>query len=165
MDAEQQSETPPGTPSRSTRYVFGLLGFLLAVLGLACAIGQPYVEEALKPPEPPPKKLSDKLSEAGDKFVGRMVDRVRGEEPQPEEPAPPVPWGWYVSAAATSLGLAGALGGVVGWVRREDHRLSGAAMATGAAAALWVYVAAALVIALVIVVVLVVLGTIGDAIG
>jgi hypothetical protein len=122
-------------PQPRVRYALGLLGFVLGILGLTAAVAGPRIAEALKPPEPPPQKLSDTLAEAGDKFVGRVLDRVRGKKPaaaaETHPSPPPTPWGWYLSVAATSLGLVGAVAGTGGWVRREDHRLAASAIIAG----------------------------------
>jgi hypothetical protein len=135
---------------------------LVGILGFAVAVTHPYVAEALKPPEPPPPKLSDTLAEAGDKLVGKVIDRVRGRKSEPvaQQPAPPPPkpWGLYLSIAATALGFIVLVSGTVGWVRREDHRLAASAMIAGFLAIAWVYIVVALVIALVLVFLLLILG-------
>ncbi len=148
---------PPGSdavlspPARPRRSWFGLIGFVAAVLGLPLAIASPYIAEFLKPP-PAPHKLSDTLAEAGDKLVGRLIDRVRGRKPDaPVIPPAERPWLLYLTITATSLGLIGSLAGTVGWIRREDHRLAGSAIAVGALAVAWMYIVAALVIALVLI--------------
>jgi hypothetical protein len=146
------------------RYGLGLFGLIVGSVGLAVAVTQPYIAEALKPPPPPPQKFSDTLTEAGEKFVGRMIDRVRGKKAEPlAAPAPPqprpIPWPWYLSITATSLGLIGAVLGTASWIRREDHRLAASAIVASALAVAWIYIVVALVIALVIVFLLPLLGT------
>ncbi len=161
---EADTTARPATPPR-TRYALGSLGLVVGVVALVAAVAGPHIAKALKPPEPPPQKLSDTLVEAGDKFVGRLLDRARGKQAQPAAEPPPVPsatpWDWYLSVAATSLGLVGALSGTVGWVRREDHRLAASAIVTGSLAVAWAYIVAALVIALVIVFLLLLFGALG----
>jgi hypothetical protein len=89
--------------------------------------------------------------------LDRMLDRARGKAAAPKAKPPPKPqsrerlWLLYLSVAATSLGLVGSLSGTVGWIRREDSRLAGSAIAVGALAVAWIYIVAALVTALVIV--------------
>jgi hypothetical protein len=73
------------------RYGFGLAGLVAAAIGLVLGVMQPHITEVMKPlppPEPPPQKMADVLAEAGDKFVGKMVDRVRGRKPEPPRAAP-----------------------------------------------------------------------------
>jgi hypothetical protein len=137
--------------SSPLRFAFGLAGLIVAALGLALGVMQPHITEAMKPPPPPPpQKMADVLAEAGDKFVGKMVDRVRGKKPEPpkavEPPPKKTPWPLYISIAATSLGLAGSLSGTVGWIRREDLRLTVSAMAIGALAVAWIYIVLGIVI-------------------
>ncbi len=137
-------------PAQRRRPWFGLFGLLAAMLGFPLAVTSPYIVEFLRPP-PAPHKLSDTLAEAGDKLVGRLIDRVRGRKPDaPLIPPAERPWLLYLSVAATSLGLIGSLAGTVGWICREDHRLAGSAIAVGALAVAWTYIVAALVIALVL---------------
>lgn len=156
-------ETPPTateivSSEPRTRYGLSLCGLALAVAGLMLAVAWPYIGEILEPPPPPePRlKLSEILSEAGERFVDRMLDRARGKAPAPRAEPPPKPrpsgrpWLLYLSIVATSLGLVGSLSGTVGWIRREDSRLSGSAIAVGAIAVGWIYIVAAVVTALVI---------------
>ena len=71
------------------RYALGLLGFFFGIVGLSAAIAGPHIAQALKPPEPPPPKLSDTIAEAGDKLVGRVLDRVRGRKTETATTATP----------------------------------------------------------------------------
>jgi hypothetical protein len=145
-------------PEARTRHGLALCGLILAVLGLGFAIARPYIAEVLLPPPPPePRpKVSEVLADAGVRFVDRMLEKVRGRAaaPKAEPPLKPRlperPWLLYLSVFSTSLGLVGALSGAIGWIRREDSRLAGSAIAVGALAVAWVYIVAALVIALVI---------------
>lgn len=140
-----------------TRYGLGLCGLALAVIGLILAIARPYVAEVLEPPPEPRPKVSEVLADAGAKFVDRMIEKARGRAAVPRAAPAPKPqrpeqlWLLTLSVAATSLGLVGSLSGTVGWIRREDSRLAGSAIAIGALAVAWVYLMAALVTALVIV--------------
>jgi hypothetical protein len=163
----RDSVTIVDSPPPRFRYGFGLFGLSIGVIGLALAVGRPHIAEALERarPKEPPQKLSDALADAGDKFVGRMIDRVRGKKheaavrpPRPE----PTPWLWYFSIVATGLGFAGSLSGTVSWIRREDHRLAASAIVAGALAVAWVYIIAALVIAFVIFFLLILLGSVGS---
>ncbi len=143
-------------PERRTRYGLGLCGLALAMVGLTLAVSRPVITELLKPSPVPRRKLSETLAGAGAKFVDRMVARARGKAAAPRDEPPPRPqpperlWLLYLSIAATSLGFVGSLSGTAGWIRREDSRLAGSAIAVGALAVAWIYIVAALVIALVI---------------
>lgn len=152
------------------RHGLGLCGLALAVVGLTLAIARPYVAEMLEPPPlpEPRQKLSETLAEAGAKLVDRMVARARGKlaaAPQaelPPKPRPPVRlWLLYLSIAATSLGLVGSLSGTAGWIRHEDPRLTGSAIAVGALAVAWVYIWAAMATALAIVFLILIASALG----
>jgi hypothetical protein len=146
------------SPSQARRPVLGLCGILVATIGLTLAVARPYLAEVLSPPAPPePKpKVSEIIAEAGEKFVDRMIDKVRRRKaaakaiPIPAAIPQPPPWPLYLSLAATSLGLIGSLSGTAGWIRREDHRMAGAAIVIGSLAVAWTYIVTALIIALVI---------------
>ena len=152
------------SPAPRVRYARGLFGFVLGILRLVATVAGPHIARALEPPDPPPQKLSDTLVEAGDKLIGKLLDRVRGKQPETIRNAPPptpaIPWGWYLSVAATSLGMPGALAGTVP-VRRENHRLAASAIVTGSLAVAWTYIVAALVIALAIFFLLLLFGAMG----
>ena len=153
------------SPAPRVRYARGLFGFVLGILRLVATVAGPHIARALKPPDPPPQKLSDTLVEAGDKLIGKLLDRVRGKQPETIRNAPPptpaIPWGWYLSVAATSLGMPGALAGTGAGVRRENHRLAASAIVTGSLAVAWTYIVAALVIALAIFFLLLLFGAMG----
>jgi hypothetical protein len=68
-----------------------------------------------------------------------------------------VPWPLYLSIAAASLGLTGSLSGTVGWIRREDLRLTVSAMAVGALAVAWIYIVLGIVIGAAIAILLILL--------
>ncbi len=159
--ADAAPETAEAT--RTVRWGAGMFGLIVAVVGLALSVLHPQIAEALKPPDPPPPKVADVLAEAGDKWVGKMIDRARGRKAEPpKEPLPPAvrptPWLLYFSIAATSLGLIGALAGTASWIRREDHRLAASAILVGTLAVAWVYVMAGITIATVIILLLLIFG-------
>ncbi len=164
MNESATDPTRVVAPTARVGYMFGLLGMIVGMIGLAAAIASPYLVEASKPPAPQPQKLADKLAEAGDKFVGRMIDRARDKQPapvvEPPAPKPPTPWGSYASLVAAALGLVGALFGTVGWIRREDHRLAASSIVIGSLAVTWLYIVAGIIIASVIVFVLLLLSAI-----
>jgi hypothetical protein len=149
-------------PKPRTRYGLALCGLLLAAVGLLLALTRPYIAEALEPSRDrePRQKLSHVLAEAGEIFVDRMVEKVRGGAAAVEAGPPPArarewPWDLYLSVAATSLGLIGSLSGTAGWIRREDPRMAVSAITVGALAVAWIYIMSALVTALVIVILLI----------
>ena len=88
MVAVHPESLSPSESRSQPRFAPGLIGLLVAILGLGTALVAPHVVAAVEPPRP---KLSDTLAEAGDKFVGKMIDRVRHKEapPSAEAAAPP----------------------------------------------------------------------------
>lgn len=159
--------TEPVSSEPRARHGLGLYGLLLAVLGLTLAITQPYLTGVIDPP-PPRQKFSEVLSDAGEKLLDRAIAKVRGKAvvkagPPPPAPAQKPPWPLYLSMAATLLGLAGAVSGMVGWIRREELRLTFSAITIGALAVAWVYIVAALVTALTIVFLMLLIRVFGDA--
>jgi hypothetical protein len=161
MDTETGvAEAEPRRAQRpARRFALGLFGLILGVAGLATAVAGPFAAEALAPPPEPAKKAAEVIADAGDKLAGRLIDRVKGKRPAPAADAPPapqpVPWAWYFSAAAMSLGFAGALSGAAGWMRRENPRVAAGAVATGAVAVGWVYLLPAVALAAAVIILLV----------
>ena len=132
-----KSETTPQVRART----FGLVGIIVAFLGLAGAIFAPLALEAKRPP---PKQLSDVLADTAVKIKDKIVKR---EAPTP----PPAQTNWRVLAiiTASALGFIGAALGTASWVRREDLRVSGAAVAVGVTAIAFHYIIAAIGVAIV----------------
>jgi hypothetical protein len=126
---------PDATPKARAR-AFGLVGLIVAFIGLAGAIFAPLAFEVQRPP---PKQLSDVLADTAAKIKDRVTKR--------EAPAPPPPqtdWRIVAIITASALGFIGAAFGTASWIRREDLRISGAAIAVGVTAIAFQYVLAAI---------------------
>ena len=152
----------PGTfsPIVTRRPILRVLGLCLGIVGLALAVLQPQIAEALKPPRGPgmtAEELADATVDVGGRFARRVVDRVRGKAlPRPAAPAavPPekvLTWEWYLDLAGPALGLLATVSGLLGYLRCENLRVVGCAATAGFLAIAWVHIVTALVIALVIV--------------
>ena len=131
---------PDATPKPKAR-TFGLVGIIVAFLGLAGAVFAPLAFEVQRPPS---KQLSDVLADTAVKIKDRVAKR--------EPPAPlPTQTDWRVVAiiTASALGFIGAAFGAVSWIRREDLRVSGAAVAVGVTAIAFHYILAAIGVAIV----------------
>jgi len=135
---------PDATPKRKVR-AFGLVGIIVAFLGLAGAIFGPLAFEVQRPP---PKQLSDVLADTAVK----IKDRIAKTE---AVPPPPLQTDWRVVAiiTASALGFIGAAFGTASWIRREDLRVSGAAVAIGVTAIAFHYIMAALGVVIVCIIV------------
>ena len=128
--------TNPDTIPKARARAFGLVGIIVALLGLAGAIFSPLAFEVQRPP---PKQFSDVLADTALKIKDRVTKR--------EAPAPPPPqtdWRVVALITASALGFIGAAFGIASWVRREDLRVSGAAVAVGVTAIAFHYVLAAI---------------------
>ncbi|MDB6124631.1 MAG: hypothetical protein JWQ71_3624 [Pedosphaera sp.] len=128
--------TESGTTAPRKAHTFGLIGIVVAFLGLAGAIFSPL---ALEVQRPPPKQLSDVLADTAVKIKDRFTKREA-------LPPPPRETDWRVVAiiTASSLGFIGAALGTASWIRREDLRISGAAVAVGVTAIAFHYILAAI---------------------
>ncbi|MDB6066458.1 MAG: hypothetical protein JWR26_2666 [Pedosphaera sp.] len=126
---------PDATPKASTR-AFGLVGIVVAFLGLAGAIFAPLAFEVQRPP---PKHLSDVLADTVVKIKDRLAKK---EAPAPSPPQ--TDWRVVAIITASALGFIGAAFGTASWVRRGDLRISGAAIAIGVTAIAFQYVLAAI---------------------
>jgi len=128
--------TTSGVTPRTKTRAFGLVGLVVAFLGLAGAIFAPL---ALEVRRPPPKELSDVLADTAAKIKARVT---KSEAPAP----PPCQTDWRVVAimTASALGFIGAALGTASWIRREDFRVGGAAVAVGVTAIAFHYVVVAI---------------------
>lgn len=117
----------------------GLIGLLVAFLGLAGAVFAPLALEAQRP-DP---TLSDVLAETAVK----IKDKLARKEPAAVAP-PATNWGVVAIIVSSALGLIGVGLGVASWLRREDLRMSGAAVAVGLTAIGFHYIMAAIGVAI-----------------
>ena len=132
----------PETQPRARK--FGLVGIIVASLGLAGAI---FVPLAFEVQRPPPKELSDVLADTAVK--------IRDKVTKTETPPPPPRTDWRVVAVitASAFGFIGAALGAASWVRREDLRVSSAAVAVGVTAVAFHYIMAAVGVAIVLIII------------
>ena len=140
MTTTEKSETIPQQKSRT----FGLVGINVAFLGLAGAIFAPLAFEVQRPP---PKHWSDALADTAVK----IRDRVTGTEAP--APSPQTDWRVVAIITASALGFIGVTLGAASWVRREDLRVSSAAVVVGLTAIGFHYIMAAAGIAIVLLIV------------
>jgi len=131
---------PDATPKAKAR-TFGLVGIVVAFLGLAGAIFAPLAFEVRRPP---PKQLSDLLADTAVKIKDRVTKREA-----PASLPPQTDWRVVAIITASALGFVGAVFGTASWIRREDLRISGAAVAVGVTAIAFHYIMAAVGVAIV----------------
>ena len=136
---QQPNTTELIATKRARSRVLGLLGIIVAFLGLAGTVFTPLAFEVQRPP---PIKFSEAVVDIGVKIKDRIVKK--------EAPVPPqAKTDWKVVAAiiASALGFIGVALGVASWIRREDSRISSVAVAVGVAAIAFHYVVIAVGIA------------------
>jgi hypothetical protein len=138
------ASNPDATPKARAR-AFGLVGIIVAFLGLAGAVFRPLAFEVQRPP---PKQLSDVLTDTAVK----IKDRIAKTEAAPA-PHPQTDWRVVAIITASALGFIGAAFGTASWIRREDLRISGAAVAVGVTAIAFHYIMAAIGVAIVCIIV------------
>ena len=111
-------------------------GLAAALLALAVAAGGPWLSELLEPPKPP-------IDEVAANLAGRIKDRIaaklRGRTYEAPPPKALFRWSRWLPGLAVGLGVLGCGLGVVGFIRREDVRLSGSAVALGIGAVVFQY--------------------------
>ncbi len=135
---------PDATPKARAR-TFGLVGIIVAFLGLAGAIFGPLAFEVQRPP---PKQLSDVLADTAVKIKDRITKSEAATPPPPQ-----TDWRVVAIITASALGFIGAAFGKASWIRREDLRVSGAAVAIGVTAIAFHYIMAAIGVAIVCIIV------------
>lgn len=114
------------------RFAWSLAGLGIAGIAYLVAAISPWLMDLAAPPPKP-------LDEVAADFVVRVKERVKaklqGQKLVPQAPLPQPPaWPSWIPAGIIALGVLGAAGGVAGFVRREDLRTSGAAVAVGTSA-------------------------------
>ncbi|MGI9204458.1 MAG: hypothetical protein ACR2Q3_10635 [Woeseiaceae bacterium] len=112
---------------------FGLAGICIAIFAIAIAIFQDDIR-----PEPPPvsTQLADRVSDAVAKIGGLEVKESASKD--------------WVTIAYMGFGLLALVAGIVSFVQKENHRVSGLAGALGVVAIAWEYVLIGVVIAVVL---------------
>ena len=122
-----QGPTMGGPPRRGW---LGWPGLTVALFALAIAAGGPWLADRLDPPAP--------KAELAVRIKGRLVATLRGQL-EARAKANRGRWSRWLPGIAVGLGVLGASLGALGWVRREQERLCGAAVAVGAAAVVFPY--------------------------
>ena len=130
----------------------------MAFLGLSVGLLVPWLTELRQPP-------NQAAEEAVADFAADIIKRAKERLKQNQLPPPPAPekvfWPAVVSTGAIAAGLIGILLGVISWIRREDHRVSGSAVVVGAAAVAWQYLLLAAAVAIFLVLLYIVLANLG----
>jgi hypothetical protein len=131
----ESPSTEATVPKPGRRSLFGAVGLLFAFLGLAFAVLPPFADQMM---QPPPKPLKQEIAEVGAELIKKLKEDVKPALQQPP-PAKQLSWPVVFLVVATAGGLVGIVLGVISWIRREDHRISGTAVAVGVGAITWAY--------------------------
>lgn len=112
---------------------FGIAGICIAIFAIAIAIFQDDIR-----PEPPAAstQLVDRVSEAVAKISGAEIEENAAKD--------------WVTLAYIGLGLLALIAGIISFVQKENHRVSGMAGALGVVAIAWEYVLIGVVVAVVL---------------
>lgn len=125
-----------GLARRSRAYHLGLIGLVVSFIGLAVTIFVPMVMDARQPP----RELSDVLADTAIKIKERVTNQKAATPP------PETNWRMIAIISASVVGFIGAVLGVISWIRREDLRLSQAAIGVGVIAIAFHHILAAVVV-------------------
>jgi len=116
------------------KHPFGIAGIIVAVIGITIAVFQDDIRQQFFP-EPETKAesvVSKGLELIG---IGEKDDKFRRD---------------IVTISYSALGLIALVLGVIGYVRKESHRISGVAGALGVIAIGWQYVLIGVIVAVVV---------------
>jgi len=116
------------------KHPFGIAGIIVAVIGITIAVFQDDIREQFFP-EPETKAesvVSKGLELIG---IGEKDDTFKRDK---------------VTVTYSALGLLALVLGIVGYVRKESHRVAGMAGALGIIAVGWQYVLIGLIVAVVV---------------
>ncbi len=125
-----------GLARKSRAYYLGLIGLVVSFIGLALTIFVPMVIDA----QQPPRELSDVLADTAIKIKERVTNQTVA--PPPSE----TNWRMIAITSASVIGFTGAVLGVISWIRREDLRLSQAAIGVGVITIAFHHILAAVVV-------------------
>ena len=117
-----------------------LVGLILSLPALCLAVVPPLVIK------PEPRKVTETLLEEGANLARKLLKK--DAVARPRDKAEPTLFAFRIVSIV--LGLLAAFIGLFAWIRKENRRVSVAAMGVGAVAALWFYIIAAVVIAVVV---------------
>ena len=145
----------PATEVLPRRSRFGVTGLSIAFVGLALGVLSPWLTNLM---QPPPKPAEEEIADFAAKVVKAVKEKLKKQQPPPPPLRKQISWSMVVAASATGAGLVGVLLGIISWIKREDHRISGTAVAIGAVAIAWQYIILAVAIVVFLVILAIVLG-------
>jgi len=159
-DAPAQKSTQSAEESKEPRFTrLGIAGLVIGMLAMVGAFTSPWIVDLL---EPEPRPIEEVAADAAVRIKERITSKLKGEADAPAAARDDGRnWSSIVSVTVIGAGVLAACIGVVGFVRRDDIRLSGATISLGVAAAVFQFVlllAAAILVILLIGIILAALG-------
>jgi hypothetical protein len=124
---------------------FGVAGLAVAMVAFALAVLPPWLSQLN---QPPPRPVEDVIADTAVKIKDRMIARL--EITKSETAAAPnrtsIAWKRYMNVGSMVLAVGAIFLAVFSFIRRENWRLSGSAVALGGAALAWQYLMMALAV-------------------
>lgn len=129
----------------SRKNPFGLAGLAVAMVAFALAVLPPWLSQIN---QPPPQPIEDFIADTAAKIKDRMVAKLDIQKSTPAETSRDsgIDWGQHLSIASMVLAVGGIFLAVFSFIRREDRRICGSAVALGGAALAWQYLMMALAV-------------------
>ena len=125
----------PESSQRKRVSILGWIGLCVAFLALGSAVLSPWIIETLDPPKPIEEVAVDKAVE----IKNRLKAKLSGKQYQPEKDSESPRHSRWVFPSVIALGVISIGFGLVGFVRRDDLRVSGTTTALGISAILFLY--------------------------
>jgi hypothetical protein len=121
-------------PTTETHHkIFGIIGIILAFLGLLSVLVGPAICDAIIPPPPPHQQLAETVASLKE----HLVARLKKLPPPPQAPRArfsprELPFTLSLIFAATAI-----MAGSVSFLRREDYRFAGVACGVATLTLAW----------------------------
>lgn len=132
-------EEPESEVAAKRKSRFGIVGCVIAFIGLGSSVLSPWLLDLVEPAPAPAEDLADFTV----KVVKSVKEKMKNGQAQVPAPAPARPnviaWPKVLTCGVVAFGMLGLLLGTISWVKREDSRIGGAAVVAGSAAIAFQY--------------------------
>lgn len=121
-------------------HYFSLIGLIISLFAFSLAATTPWILPEISPPQ---QSIEDQVIEKAVSFKDKLVSRLSGEEKAEIEitvsTETDTHWTDHWILIIVSLGLAGMITGVIGYIKKEEHRTSLMAILFGLGAIIAAY--------------------------
>ncbi len=131
MEAVNQEET------QKQQQVFALIGVVLAILAFSMAVTSPWLQDALNPST---ATIEDVVVEKALTIKEKLAAGLKGEDYKSIQGEDYSHWSDHLPLIAIVIGTFAIICGVVAFLRKEDSKMSGMAIALGASAIVAQYI-------------------------